>query len=161
MGWILLALAALGAILIVRYLVHEFGLLSLPQTTATMVSCEPLLARTQRVGSRPSVPYWTVAARFTFSVNGKAVEGTHLSNLAPKKIADNWHLADAPPASIEALCRRYSPGTKVQVRYRPDDPQTSFVYFTLPLRDWPLAMVPLIAGLLGWFFIFGVRFVSR
>jgi hypothetical protein len=161
MGWVLLALAALGTILILRYLAHEFNFLKLPQTTATMVSCEPLLARTERAGSRPSVPYWTVAARFTFSVNGVGVEGTHLSNLAPKSIADNWHLADAPPESIVALCRRYSSGTKVQVHYSPSDPRTSFVYFTSPLRDWPWAIAPILAGFIGWVFLFAGRLAAK
>ena len=160
-GGVCFALAALGMFLISRSLVREYALLKLPQTNGTMLSCEPVMAHTRRVGSSGVSAYWTVAARFAYSVNGTAFEGTRLSNLAPRTLAGNWHQADAPSASIVALCNKYYPGTKVQVRYRPGDPRISFVYFTSPLRDWPWVLFPLICGFSGWFFIFAARFAVK
>ncbi len=160
-GWVLLAFAALGAILILRYLVRELSFLRFPETQGKMVSCEPFLGHTERVGSRASVPFWTVDVRFTFNVNGTTVEGTHLSNLAPRIVADNWHMADAPPGSILALCSEYGPGTPVKVRYSPTDPETSYIYYTPPLRDWPWAVPPIVAGLVGWFLVFGIPLFRR
>jgi hypothetical protein len=162
-GWILILLAALGTFTLLRNLVREYSLLGLPQAPGTMVSCEPLLTHTSPMPSkdRSSAPLWTVVARLTYTVNGKSFEGKNLSNLAPRKIVRRAFPGDPPPESIAALCRNYQAGTPVLVRYDPGNPQRSFVFFTSPLRDWPWAIWPALAAFVGWFLVFGVRYVSR
>ena len=83
-----------------------------------------------------------------------------MSNRTPQKIVTTAHFGDTPPESIAEICRIYSPGTTVQVTYSPEDPSKSFIYFTSPWRDWPTAIFPIMAALLGWFFIFASRFVK-
>jgi hypothetical protein len=164
-GWILIALAAVGFILLMRGLFREYRLLGLPVTDGTMESCEPLLGHTStmpaKAGRRSSSPMWTIAAAFTYTVNGVRYEGRKISNLEPQAIVRTAHPGDEPPENIAAICRQYSAGTAVRVHYEADNPKLSFVYFTSPLSDWPWALFPLALGLAGWFLVHLSRLAGR
>ena len=84
-GWILIALAAVGFIFILRGLFRDYRLLGLPITDGTMERCEPLLGHTSAMPAnaarRSSSPMWTVAAAYTYSVDGTRYEGHRISNL--------------------------------------------------------------------------------
>jgi hypothetical protein len=164
-GWVLIALAAVGFFFILRGLMREYKLLGFPVADGSMVSCDPLLGHTStmpaKAGRRSSSPMWTIAATYTYSVNGIRFEGHRLSNLAPQVIVRIAHAEDDPPEKIANLCRQYAAGTAVRVHYDPKNPKWSFVYFTSPLRDWPWALFPLALGLAGWLLIHLSRFAGR
>lgn len=164
-GWVLIAIAAAGFFLILRGLVGEYRLLGFPTTDGAMASCNPLLGHTSstaaRTGQRGSSPMWTITAAYTYSVDGVRYEGKRISNLEPQVIVRTAHQGDDPPEKIAAICRQYRAGTAVRVRYDPDNPKSSFVYFTSPLSDWPWALFPLVLGLAGWLLIHLSRFADR
>jgi len=162
-GWIALAFAAAALVAILWNWSRQYKLLRYPATPGTMTRCDPLLTHTSSMptstGTPSSAAMWTIVARYSYSVNGVTYGGVNLSNLAPRKIVSSAHQGDPPPASIAAICSKYSPGTAITVRYASQDPRKSFVYFTSPARDWPWLLLPLLAALLGWFFLWSVRFL--
>jgi hypothetical protein len=157
-GCIFLAVGSLGVIAILHSLVRHYALLKLPVTPGTMLQCQPVL-RSQR-NFDDTVGVWGIDARFRYSVNGENFESTTFANLPPQKVAPRSHQGDDPPESIAALCRQFCPGTAVQVHYQPSSPRRSFVYFVSPLRDWPWALFPILAGMFGWFCLFAKRLVA-
>jgi hypothetical protein len=163
-GWIALAVSAVALVAILLSWSGQFKLLRYPSTPGTMTRCEPLLTRTSSMpssaGTPSFAPKWTVVARYTYRVNGVPFEGANLSNLSPRTIVSSGHQGDPPPESIAAICRKYGPSTPITVRYKPQDPCKSFVYFTSPIRDWPWLLVPVLAALVGWFFLWCLRLLK-
>ena len=164
-GWILIVLAVVGIFFLLRGLVREYRIKGFPVANGTMVSCKPQLGHTSsmpaKAGRRSSSPMWTVAAVYTYSVNGIHYEGHNISNIAPQVLVRTAYPDDAPPASIDAICNRYIAGTAVQVHFAPADPKRSYIYFTSPLSEWPWALFPLCMGLAGWLLIHVARLGGR
>lgn len=157
-GWVLVAMALLGTGLILRGLMHQYGLLNLPQAQGTMLRCEPLLTHSNTMpanpgGSSTSSTIWTVDARYSFSINGKPYEGRRISNVQPRKLVRKANPDGPVPEKIAEVCRRYAPGTAVRVYYDPSDMRYSFIFFTSPLHNWPWIIFPLMFGGAGWFFL--------
>jgi hypothetical protein len=162
-GCLALVFAAVAVAAICWNWSRQYKLLGLPIAPGTMTRCEPLLTTTSaaaNIGTPAVSPVWTVITRYSYSVNGVAHEGVNISNLAPRKIVGGAHPGAVTPACIAAICNKYRPGTEVSVHYQPNDPARSFIYFTSPVRDWPWLLVPLIAGLVGWFFLAGAQHVK-
>ena len=160
-GWVFFALAGLSATIVGRNAVLEYRLRWLPRAPGVMESCNPVLVHTASGTSTGvhSAPKWIVDAKFSYSIGGVHYEGTRLSNILPEKIvASSEYSLTEPPNSIAAVCRRYSPGTEIQVFYDPSNPKFGFVYFASPIKRWPWVIPPVLAFLVGSFFFYLARF---